>query len=228
MVCYSYQPHHQLSWWRSLPKALQGQSTICRLAAILLLVSLFAEGFFPFAFQKLLTVHLEKGATWTMLRMQKEVLSSSDLHSCIWYLWVQTLNQLPGAGVKCGAQDHIHWWILPLLLDSDPEQVTNSTAAAWAPLLSPLSISSATLANLRPLSCTSCYAINFHAIKVSSGVLQHSPPITSVALNWKKKMCKGSQSYFRTTGPLGPEKTQGCIIYAQPLCFTGNTNIQTI
>lgn len=132
VVCYSYQPHHRLSWWRSLPKALQGQSTIYGLAAILLLVSLLAEGFLPFAFQKLLTVHLEKGTTWTTLRMQKEVLSSSDLCSCIWCLWVQTLSKLPGTGVKRGARDHIHWWIFPLLLDSDPEQMTNTTAA-WAP-----------------------------------------------------------------------------------------------
>lgn len=95
-------------WWRPLPKGLQGQSTICGLAAILLLVSLLTEGFLPFAFQKLRTVRLGKGATWTMLSMQKELLSSNNMYSCIWCLWVQTLNQLPGAGVKSGAQDHIH------------------------------------------------------------------------------------------------------------------------
>lgn len=48
-----------------------------------------AEGFLPFDFQKLLTVQLEKEATWTMLRMQKGALPSNDLCSWGWCLWVQ-------------------------------------------------------------------------------------------------------------------------------------------
>lgn len=71
-----------------------------------------------------------------------------------------------------------------------------------------------------------CHKFSYHKSQLQCAATQPSCYFRCFKL--ENKMCKGSQSYFRTTVPLGPEKTQGCNIYAQPLSFTGNTNIQTI
>lgn len=106
-VCYSSQPHHQLSWWRSLPKALQSQSTIYRLAATP--ACLFAcRGVSPFCFPKAADSTFGKRSN---LDHVEDARGSAVIKRPVQLHLVPlgtNLNKQPGTGVKCGARDHIH------------------------------------------------------------------------------------------------------------------------